>query len=152
MLTGSKVSSLVRICIFYRPELTGKWKPHGTEIKFLKFKTEMYRRIELTQYMRKIGAFVQGCLLPDLWSLKCQKWLILCTFCWIRQKINPNLGKIFKCICKVLFGSFRKYYGLCTSELPFSKISTFKDFGIPLLTLIFILFISNIYPQRLTNS
>ena len=40
MSTGSKVS-LVRKCIFYRPELTGKWKPHGTEIKFLKFKTNI---------------------------------------------------------------------------------------------------------------
>ena len=38
MLTGLKVSSLVRNCAFYRSELTGKWGPHGTEIKFLKFK------------------------------------------------------------------------------------------------------------------
>ena len=47
MLTGLKVSSLARKCVIYRPELTGKWGPHGTEIKFLKFKTEIYQRKEL---------------------------------------------------------------------------------------------------------
>ena len=38
MLTGLKVSSLVQKCVFYIPELTGKERPHGTEIKFFKFK------------------------------------------------------------------------------------------------------------------
>ena len=51
MLTGLKLSSLVWKCVFYRPELTGKSGPHGTKIKFLKFKTEMYQRIELKEYM-----------------------------------------------------------------------------------------------------
>ena len=32
------MSSLVWKCVFYRPQLTGKWVPHGTEIKFFKFK------------------------------------------------------------------------------------------------------------------
>ena len=41
-MSDLKVPSLVRICVFYRPELTGKWVPHGTEIKFLKFKAEIY--------------------------------------------------------------------------------------------------------------
>ena len=40
-MSGLKVSSLVPKYIFYRPELTEKWVPHGTEIKFLKFKTEV---------------------------------------------------------------------------------------------------------------
>ena len=33
------------------------WKvgTHGTEIKFLKSKTEMYQQIELKEYMRKMG-------------------------------------------------------------------------------------------------
>ena len=39
-MSGLKVSSLVKKCVFYRPELTGKRTPHGTEIKFLKFKTK----------------------------------------------------------------------------------------------------------------
>ena len=40
-MSGLEVSSLVRKCAFYRPELTGKQVPHGTEIEFLKFKTEL---------------------------------------------------------------------------------------------------------------
>ena len=36
-----KVSSLVRKCVIYRPEVTGKRVAHGIEIKFLKFKTEV---------------------------------------------------------------------------------------------------------------
>ena len=58
MLIGLKVSSLVRKCVFYRPELTGNSGTHETEIRFLKFKTEMYQRIELKEYMRKMGSFV----------------------------------------------------------------------------------------------
>ena len=57
MLTGLKVSFLVRKCVFYRPELTGKSGPHGTENKFLKFKTELYQHIELKEYMRKMGSW-----------------------------------------------------------------------------------------------
>ena len=43
------------ICVFYIPELTGKERPHGTKINFLKFKIELYQRIEIKEYMRKIG-------------------------------------------------------------------------------------------------
>ena len=86
VLADLKVSSLVWKSVFYRPKLTGKWGPHGTETNFLKFKTEMYRRIELKEYMRKMGSFVQICFLPELWLLKCQKWLILYTFHQIQQK------------------------------------------------------------------
>ena len=57
MLTGLKVLFLVRKCVFYRPELTGKSGPHGTENKFLKFQTELYQRIELKEYMRKMGSW-----------------------------------------------------------------------------------------------
>ena len=133
-LTGLIVSPLVRKCVFYRPELTGKLGPHGTGIKFLKFKSEMCQQIELKEYMRKMRSFVQLCLLPELWSLKCQEWLD--TFCWIQQKISSSLGKIFKCNCKALFGPFRKYYGLCTSGQPLGNFQRLKleDFGIPLLT------------------
>ena len=93
MLTVMKVS---RRCVFYRPTLTGKWEPYGTEIKFLKFKTEMYQRIELKEYMRGVIRLVM--FTPRVMVIKCQKWFILCTFCWIQQNISPNLGKIFKCI------------------------------------------------------
>ena len=58
MLTGLKVSSLVQKRVFFRPEPTGKWGPHGTEIKFLKFKNEMYQWIELKECMIQMGSFV----------------------------------------------------------------------------------------------
>ena len=98
-----------------------------------------------------MGSFVQLCLLPELWSLKCQKWLILCTFCWMQQNISSSLDKLFKCICRVLFGPFRKYNGLCTSELPLAKFQCFKtqDFGIHICSL---RNFSAVYPQYLTNS
>ena len=54
MLTGLEVSSLVWKSVFYRPEPTGNRGPHGNEIKFLKFKTEMYQRIKLKQYIRLV--------------------------------------------------------------------------------------------------
>ena len=41
-MSGLRVPSLVWKCVFYRLELTRKCVPHGTEIKFLKFKTEIY--------------------------------------------------------------------------------------------------------------
>ena len=130
MLTGMKVSSLVRKCVFYRPELTGKSGSDGTKIKFLKFKTVMYQRIELKEYMRKMGSFVQLCLMPESWSLKRQNWLD--TFFWIQQKISSSLGKILNWICKVLFDPFRKCYGLCTSGQPLPKFQPLKleDFSI----------------------
>ena len=40
-MLGLKVPSFMQKRVFYRPELTGKQVPHGTEIKFLKFKTEV---------------------------------------------------------------------------------------------------------------
>ena len=96
--------------------------------------------------MRKMGSFVYwSCLFQELWSLKCQTWLIFCIFCWIQQKISRSLSKIFKCIWKVLFSSFRKYYGLLSSELPLGRCQNLKiqDFGIPLLF--------HFYRQYLTN-
>ena len=40
-MSDLKVSSLVPKYVFYRPELTEKRVPHGNEIQFLKFKTEV---------------------------------------------------------------------------------------------------------------
>ena len=73
---------------------------------------------------------------PRLTVIKMPKRLVSCIFCWIMQKISSSLGKIFKCICKVLFGLFRKNCGLHISELPLAKFQRLKmqDFGIPLLT------------------
>ena len=132
MLTGLKVSSLVRNCAFYRSELTGKWGPHGTEIKFLKFKMKyIAQRVDEKNEIIRLVMFT-----PRVMVIKMSKMAFLCTFCWIQQKNSPSLGNIFKCIWKVLFGPFRKWYGLCTSELPLVKFQRLKlkDFGITLFT------------------
>ena len=52
------------------------------------------------------------------------------------EKNRPSLGKIFKCIWKVLFGPFTKYYGLWSSVLPLANCQHLKihDFTSPLLT------------------
>ena len=47
--------------------------------------------IEPKEQMRKMGSFVKLCLLSELLSLKCQKWLI---FCILREDITLRL-KIF---------------------------------------------------------
>ena len=61
---------------------------------------------------------------PRLCLLKCQKWLIFCSFYWWQQKISHSLGKRFECIWKILFSSFRKYYGLFDLKL----INDFKAY------------------------
>ena len=67
-----------------------------------------------------------SCLLPKLWSLKCQKWLIFCIFCWCQQKISHSLDKIFTCIWKILYSSLRKCYGLLDFEVPLARHQTLK--------------------------
>ena len=72
----------------------------------------------------------------ELWSLKCQKWLIFCIFYWCQQIISHGLEKIFTCIWKILNSSFRKCYGLLDSELPLARYQPLKiqSFIIFLLT------------------
>ena len=65
-------------------------------------------------------------LLSDLWSLKCQKWLIFCIFCWLQQNISHKLYKTFNCIWKILFRSLRKFHGLLSSQ-DFSKMPTLEN-------------------------
>ena len=65
-------------------------------------------------------------LLLELWSLKCQKWLIFCIFYWCPQIISHCLEKIFTCIWKILFSSFRKYYGFLDYELPLARYQPLK--------------------------
>ena len=84
----------------------------------------------------KMGEFVySSCLLRELWSLKFQKWLIFCNFHWCQQKISHNLEKLFTCIWKISFSSFRKCYGFVGFWATISKLSTLEDsFIIFLLT------------------
>ena len=58
------------------------------------------------------------------------------TGCWVQHIISLSLGKMFTCIWKILFGSFRKYYGLCTLDLTLAKFQRLKiqDTSISLFT------------------
>ena len=53
-------------------------------------------------------------------------------FCADDSKNSYNLGKVFKCIRKVLFSCFSNCYGLLGSELPLAKCQPLKirDLGI----------------------
>ena len=56
-----------------------------------------------------MGSFVQlSCLLTELQTLECKKWLIFLVFCCWHQKINHSLGKInhslvIKCYISFLY-------------------------------------------------
>ena len=55
-------------------------------------------------------------------------------------------------IYKVLFGTFRKYYGLCASDrVPLAKFQRLEiqDFGIPLLTQKYFWYLSTISHEQL---
>ena len=66
-------------------------------------------------------------MLQELWSLKCQKRLIICIFCWWQQKNSHSLDKLFKCTRKILFSSSKKFYALLGFELPISIISSLEN-------------------------
>ena len=52
------------------------------DFKGLEMQNERYQRIELKELVRKMEPLILlSSLLPQLWSLKCQKWLIFCIFC-----------------------------------------------------------------------
>ena len=150
MLTGLKESSLVRKCVFYRLEYTGKWGSHGTEIKFLKFKFEIYQRIKLKEQMRKMGSFVQLSLLPELWLLNVKN----SSFYLLSAGYNKKSVPVW---VRNLSASERSYVALSENTMDFilcsyhwqnfnvykNRISVFlcslRDF-------------SDIYPQYLTKS
>ena len=74
--------------------------------------------------------------------IRMSKMAYLMYFLLNAEKNRPSLGKIFKCIWKVLFGPFTKYYGLWNSDLPFASCQHLKiqDFFSHLLTQHFLLF------------
>ena len=80
MLTGLTVSYLSCKCAFYRSDHNAKGgggTPWSSILKFLKWENEIYQRIELKENMKKMRSFFYlSCLIPELWSLKCRKWLI----------------------------------------------------------------------------
>ena len=76
-------------------------------------------------------------------AIRMSKMAYLMYFLLNTEKHRPSLGKIFKCIWKVLFGHFTKYYGLWSSVLPLANCQHLKiqDFTRHFLTQHFFLVI-----------
>ena len=118
-----------------------------------KLQTEMYQSIELKVYMRKIGVILLVMITPRIMVIKMSKMAHFMYFLLdTAKKISPSLGKIFTCIYKVLFCTFRKYYGLCTSDelllVKFQRLEI-QDFSIPLLTQTSFWYLSTISHEQL---
>ena len=90
--------------------------------------------------------------------IRMSKMTYLMYFLLNTEKNRPSLAKIFKCIWKVFFGPFMKYYGLWSSYLPLANCQHLKiqDFNSALLTqnffiflLIFLIFLPTISHEQL---
>ena len=130
------------------------WKvgtPWNWNFNFLKCINEIYQRIELKEWMTKMGVICLVVFTSRVMVIKMTKMPHFMHLLLNTAKIS--LGKIFKCIWNFLFSPFRRYYGLCSSELPLAKFQHLKiqDFGFSLLTQHFFFFFY-IYLQYLTNS
>ena len=92
---------------------------------------------------------------PKVMVITMSKMTHLIYFLFITEKNWLSLGKVFKCIWKVLFGPFTKYYGLWSSVLPLANCQHLKiqDFTSPLLTqhfiIIFLIFLPTISHKQL---
>ena len=58
--------------------------------------------------------------------IRMSKMIHLMYFLLNTEKNRLSLGKIIKCIWKVIFGPFTKYYGLLSSVLPLANCQHFK--------------------------
>ena len=69
-------------------------------------------------------------LLQELWLSKCQKWIFFVFS--VDGSISHSLGKIIKCIRKILVSFFRSRYGSFGSELSLARCRPLKikDFSI----------------------
>ena len=90
---------------------------------------------------------------PKVMVIRMSKMAHLMYFLLNTEKNRPSLGKIFKCIWKVLFGPFTKYYGLWSSVLPLANCQHLKiqDFTSPLLTQHFIIIIFLIFLPTISH-
>ena len=98
------------------------------------------------------------CLFPELWSLKCQKWLIFCIFCWCQQN-SHSFDIIFTCIWKILFNSLRKCYVLLGSELTLARYQPLKIQSFIILLLIpqffdisILVILQTVTPKRMNDT
>ena len=77
-----------KIQVFCRPEWAKGETPWKWILTIFKWKNEFPKQLGLEKQMKKMGSFVWfSCLLPELWSLNCQKLCPFCIFCWCQQQI-----------------------------------------------------------------
>ena len=106
MLTELKVSSLACICVLYRPEHNAKGDP--MDINFKGLETKKLKR-----------------LIPGVMVIKMPKMTHFLYFL-MTAKNEPQLGRIFQCISKIGFRSFRKHFRLLGSELPLTRFQPLR--------------------------
>ena len=85
---------------------------------------------------------------PRVMVINMSKWLVFCIFYWWQQKISHNLGKICKCIWKILFRSFRK---CCHFVLPFGRCRPLKMQSYGIFCCLSSFFFLHFYSQYFTN-
>ena len=112
------------------PRGTKFWRSWNAEMKYTN-EWSSKNRLKKWDHLSNLS-----CLLPELFSLKCQKWLIFCSFCWCQQKLSHSLDKLFTCLFNISFNSLRSCYRLLDSELPFERHQplNIQNFIILLLT------------------
>ena len=120
------------------------WKvgPHGTEIlrfQMQKWNISTYRAQRVDE---KNDAICLVMFTSKVMVIRMSKMAHLMYFLFNTEKNRHSLGKIFKCIWKVLFDPFTKYYGLWSSVLPLANWQHLKiqDFTSSLLTQHFFVF------------
>ena len=91
---------------------------------------------------------------PGVMVIKMLKMAHFLYFLLMPAKISHSLEKIFMCIRKILFSSFRKCYGLLDSELPLARYQPLKiqSFIIFLLTQQFFIFLPSISTNSNSNT
>ena len=121
------MSSLACNSVLYKPEHNGRRDPmtlnfEGIEMQKWNIPTDRVQR-----WMKKNGVIcIVFMLTPGVTVIKMSKMARFCISCKRLQKIGHSLGKIFKCIWKTLFSSFRKCYGLLDSELSLAWFQPLK--------------------------
>ena len=99
------MSSSVQECVFYRPELTEKWGPHKIVIRF--WKISFSQTVDEKNGVIRLVAYSQSYVHQKNGSF----YILFAGY----SKSVP-VWERYLSASQVLFGPFRKCYGLCTMD------------------------------------
>ena len=100
-------------------------------LKFFKFKNEINRRIELKSRLKKGGHFSICYFYSHSEYFHYRPQNVKNGSFFVFSADGSKIGKVWKCIWKMLFSSFRKCHELLASELPaWCKPLKIQDFSI----------------------